>query len=158
MVLATPFPPRKPSVTGNTCPATTASNASASAGPAACTPLQRAIRTAAVPLAASRMRVAAPAHRPAVRMTFVAPVLPDPRSRTHVINARGGRLLRPQVIFAEREETTLYDGREWRIHYWLFRKERIFELISGTGCGIGDSSGADSCYEDVPDEVWQRNT
>ena len=37
------------------------------------------------------------------------------------------------ILTTEREETTLYDGREWRIHYWLFRKERIFELISGNG-------------------------
>jgi len=28
----------------------------------------------------------------------------------------------------EREETTLYDGREWRIHYWLMNRERINEL------------------------------
>ena len=26
------------------------------------------------------------------------------------------------ILTTEREETTLYDGREWRIHYWLFRK------------------------------------
>ena len=61
------------------------------------------------------------------------------------------------ILTTEREETTLYDGREWRIHYWLFKKERIFELISGgTGCN-GEMNGIDSCYEDVPDEVWQRN-
>src|SRR5690554_5997169 len=29
------------------------------------------------------------------------------------------------ILTTEREETTLYDGREWRIHYWLFRKSRI---------------------------------
>ncbi len=28
----------------------------------------------------------------------------------------------------EREETTLYDGREWRIHYWLLNRKRINEL------------------------------
>jgi len=62
------------------------------------------------------------------------------------------------ILTTEREETTLYDGREWRIHYWLFKKERIFELISGrNGCN-GDLNGVDSCYEDVPEEVWQRNT
>ena len=35
------------------------------------------------------------------------------------------------ILTTEREETTLYDGREWRIHYWLFRKERILELVCG---------------------------
>src|SRR3972149_4955150 len=33
------------------------------------------------------------------------------------------------ILTTEREETTLYDGREWRIHYWMFRKDRIHELV-----------------------------
>src|SRR3989441_2271130 len=33
------------------------------------------------------------------------------------------------ILTTEREETTLYDGREWRIHYWMVRKERIAELV-----------------------------
>jgi len=33
------------------------------------------------------------------------------------------------LMTTEREETTLYDGREWRIHYWLFRLDRIGILI-----------------------------
>ncbi|MBS3790525.1 MAG: hypothetical protein KGY66_06385, partial [Candidatus Thermoplasmatota archaeon] len=33
------------------------------------------------------------------------------------------------LLTTEREETTLYDGREWRIHYWLFEKEKIIEKI-----------------------------
>ena len=37
------------------------------------------------------------------------------------------------ILTTEREETTLYDGREWRIHYWLFRKNRIEELIEEIG-------------------------
>ena len=60
------------------------------------------------------------------------------------------------ILTTEREETTLYDGREWRIHYWLFRKERIFEIINGGGNGVGELAGADSVYDEVPDEVWQR--
>ena len=60
------------------------------------------------------------------------------------------------ILTTEREETTLYDGREWRIHYWLFRKERIFELISGNGRGNGLASGDDSVYDEVPEDVWQR--
>jgi len=60
------------------------------------------------------------------------------------------------ILTTEREETTLYDGREWRIHYWLFRKERIFELINGNGQAAAGLSGADSVYDEVPDEAWQR--
>src|SRR5437588_11805787 len=33
------------------------------------------------------------------------------------------------ILTTEREETTLYDGREWRIQYWMVRKERIMELV-----------------------------
>src|SRR3990172_6244578 len=32
------------------------------------------------------------------------------------------------ILTTEREEPTLYDGREWRIHYWMFKKDRIAEL------------------------------
>jgi hypothetical protein len=60
------------------------------------------------------------------------------------------------ILTTEREETTLYDGREWRIHYWLFRKERIFELISGNGSGTG-LLPSESVYDGVPEEAWQRN-
>jgi len=60
------------------------------------------------------------------------------------------------ILTTEREETTLYDGREWRIHYWIFRKERIAELlrgVSGSGAIAGD--GAD-VYNDIPQEIWSR--
>ncbi|HVO77787.1 MAG TPA: DUF6015 family protein [Methanomassiliicoccales archaeon] len=60
------------------------------------------------------------------------------------------------ILTTEREETTLYDGREWRIHYWLFRKERIFELINGNGHSAAGLGAADSVYDEVPDEIWQR--
>src|SRR2546425_962430 len=33
------------------------------------------------------------------------------------------------ILTTEREETTLYDGREWRIHFLMFLKERIAELV-----------------------------
>ncbi|HQQ25202.1 MAG TPA: hypothetical protein PLR51_02875, partial [Methanomassiliicoccales archaeon] len=55
----------------------------------------------------------------------------------------------------EREETTLYDGREWRIHYWLFRKERIFQLINTNGGDDSCEVGAYDCYADP--STWQRS-
>jgi hypothetical protein len=60
------------------------------------------------------------------------------------------------ILTTEREETTLYDGREWRIHYWLFRKERIFELIKMNGFNRHAHGGIDSVYDEVPEDVWQR--
>jgi len=35
------------------------------------------------------------------------------------------------LLKSDREETTLYDGREWRIHYWYFNKDRIFAIADG---------------------------
>lgn len=60
------------------------------------------------------------------------------------------------ILMTEREETTLYDGREWRIHYWMFRKERIDELISGKKGAAADLTGAGSVYDEVPEDIWNR--
>lgn len=60
------------------------------------------------------------------------------------------------ILMTEREETTLYDGREWRIHYWMFRKERIHELIHGRGRAAEDGGDSQSVYDEVPDDIWNR--
>jgi hypothetical protein len=58
------------------------------------------------------------------------------------------------ILTTEREETTLYDGREWRIHYWLFRKERIFQLINANNIMASIEDDALACYNDP--ENWHR--
>ena len=60
------------------------------------------------------------------------------------------------ILMTEREETTLYDGREWRIHYWMFRKERINELITGKHRLDAISVDAVNVYDEVPDDIWSR--
>jgi hypothetical protein len=35
------------------------------------------------------------------------------------------------LLRTDSEEISLYDGREWRTHYWLYNKERIFALADG---------------------------
>jgi len=60
------------------------------------------------------------------------------------------------ILTTEREETTLYDGREWRIHYWIFRKERIAELLGGSVGILGDSGDSSDVYKDIPPETWTR--
>ncbi|MBM4247962.1 MAG: hypothetical protein FJ149_00700 [Euryarchaeota archaeon] len=61
------------------------------------------------------------------------------------------------LLTTEREETTLYDGREWRIHYWLFRMDRIAALIDA-----GKEKDESACpveasvYQDIPEDVWTR--
>lgn len=62
------------------------------------------------------------------------------------------------ILTTEREETTLYDGREWRIHYWLFRREKIRELMSGLDEGKEDIGDMESCYADLPADVWSRRS
>lgn len=59
------------------------------------------------------------------------------------------------ILMTEREETTLYDGREWRIHYWMFRKERITELISGRK-GASTDGVNQNVYDEIPEDIWNR--
>ena len=60
------------------------------------------------------------------------------------------------ILTTEREETTLYDGREWRIHYWLFRRERISELMESTDKEEKAAEVVDSVYDELPDDIWSR--
>jgi polyhydroxyalkanoate synthesis regulator phasin len=60
------------------------------------------------------------------------------------------------ILMTEREETTLYDGREWRIHYWMFRKERIHELITGRKAGESEPGANGNVYDEIPDDIWSR--
>ena len=65
-----------------------------------------------------------------------------------------------EILTTEREETTLYDGREWRIHYWIFRRDRIEQIMSGKDprkevkefIVVEDSS----IYDEIPDDIWSR--
>lgn len=59
------------------------------------------------------------------------------------------------ILTTEREETTLYDGREWRIHYWMFRKERIHELVAAQRAREA-AEGEPSIYDEVSDDLWQQ--
>lgn len=61
------------------------------------------------------------------------------------------------LLTTEREETTLYDGREWRINYWLFRKNKIQELINLSKVDSDDEEEDDSVYDDIPEDVWMRD-
>lgn len=62
------------------------------------------------------------------------------------------------ILTTEREETTLYDGREWRIHYWLFRRERISELMELRPQAAEVSVTEDFSYDELPDDIWQRGS
>ena len=59
------------------------------------------------------------------------------------------------ILTTEREEITLYDGREWRIHYWLIRRDKIGGIIeeSVSSNDSGDDSLGD-LYKQIPDDAW----
>ncbi len=60
------------------------------------------------------------------------------------------------ILTTEREETTLYDGREWRIHYWLFRRDRIASMMVRSRVESVDTVQEESVYADLPDDIWRR--
>jgi len=63
------------------------------------------------------------------------------------------------LLVTEREETTLYDGREWRIHYWLLKKNAIHHMAcrDTPECISGDEDQYD-IYEEMPDDIWNRES
>jgi hypothetical protein len=99
---------------------------------------------------------------------------PDDRDTFYMLEDTG-------ILETERDETTLYDGREWRIHYWMFRKERIFELAREESAAmaaageqevvfssnahrsgafrlphgeVGTGLAAHAVYHELGDEIW----
>lgn len=60
------------------------------------------------------------------------------------------------LLTTEREETTLYDGREWRIHYWIFKKDKILDLVHHAQKRVDPvTEEAISIYEEIPDDIWR---
>ena len=66
-----------------------------------------------------------------------------------------------EILTTEREETTLYDGREWRIHYWIFRREKIADILNGKKHyrieeDFSVPEEESSIYDEIPDDIWAR--
>jgi hypothetical protein len=64
---------------------------------------------------------------------------PDDRDTFYMLEDSG-------ILETERDETTLYDGREWRIHYWMFRKDRIFDLARQEAQAMAEAGEPDLTY------------
>lgn len=61
------------------------------------------------------------------------------------------------ILKTEREETTLYDGREWRINYWTMKTGYIESLLKGAGYGSKTVEvQEEDPYKDLPDDLWKR--
>lgn len=62
------------------------------------------------------------------------------------------------VLQTEREETTLFDGREWRIHYWILNVAKIIHLSQLKDISRKvERDDSFLIYEEIPDEYWKPN-
>jgi hypothetical protein len=80
---------------------------------------------------------------------------PEDRQLFYILEEEG-------MLTTEREETTLYDGREWRTHYWRLKKDTIAryakEPTSEHGALIDKRQpkniSEDDIYNTIDDELW----
>ena len=64
------------------------------------------------------------------------------------------------LLTTESEETTLWDGREWRIHYWKFKanaEELALLAIKEDKSGEEEDPYA-GIYEDGPVSLWRERS
>ena len=63
-----------------------------------------------------------------------------------------------ELLTTESEETTLWDGREWRIHYWKFKADaRDFARRAMTESeNKEDEDPYAGIYDDVPTSLWKE--
>ena len=72
---------------------------------------------------------------------------PEDRQLFYILEEEG-------LLTTEREETTLYDGREWRTHYWLFRKDKVLGAADEHRKKLTSASGEFQIYSELPEDVW----
>ncbi|MFL2977490.1 MAG: hypothetical protein DBX05_03125 [Candidatus Poseidoniales archaeon] len=60
-----------------------------------------------------------------------------------------------ELLTTESEETTLWDGREWRIHYWKFKPKRVSEIAHPTAIEEEVDPYA-GLYDEVPTDIWRE--
>ena len=80
---------------------------------------------------------------------------PEDRQLFYILEEEG-------MLSTEREESTLYDGREWRTHYWRLRKDTILRYSkesNGTRRYLIDKKqpvnvSDDDIYNTVDDDMW----
>ena len=75
---------------------------------------------------------------------------PEDRQLFYILEEEG-------MLITEREETTIYDGRTWRTHYWFINKETILSYKEEKERTDKKKKGEEDIaeiYEDIPDEMW----
>jgi len=62
------------------------------------------------------------------------------------------------MLITEREETTIYDGRSWRTHYWFLNKETILKYKEEGKRKREEKKkreeDAADIYNEIPEELW----
>jgi hypothetical protein len=76
---------------------------------------------------------------------------PEDRQLFYILEEEG-------MLLTEREETTIYDGRSWRTHYWFLNKAAILKYKDEgkrkREARNRDGDDTADIYEDIPDELW----
>jgi len=75
---------------------------------------------------------------------------PEDRQLFYILEEEG-------MLTTEREETTLYDGREWRTHYWVIRKDIILKYAQDENKRIGTVLSDKQTIGDISDEAIYDN-
>jgi hypothetical protein len=71
---------------------------------------------------------------------------PEDRQLFYILEEEG-------MLTTEREETTLYDGREWRTHYWVIRKDIILKYAQDASKRTRSVLSDKQTIEDISDEA-----
>ena len=75
---------------------------------------------------------------------------PEDRQLFYILEEEG-------MLITEREETTIYDGRSWRTHYWYLNKDLILRYREAKKKRKKEEKKEEdiaSIYEELPDELW----
>jgi len=80
---------------------------------------------------------------------------PEDRQLFYILEEEG-------MLTTEREETTLYDGREWRTHYWRLKKDTIVRYSqeqNGNRNYLIDKKqpknySDDDIYDNMEEDLW----
>jgi len=71
---------------------------------------------------------------------------PEDRQLFYILEEEG-------MLTTEREETTLYDGREWRTHYWIIKKDIILKYAQDQNKRTRSVLSDKQTIEDISDEA-----
>jgi hypothetical protein len=75
---------------------------------------------------------------------------PEDRQLFYILEEEG-------MLVTEREETTLYDGREWRTHYWQLKKNTILAYSKDEAKNYRTTAkdiSEESIYDNLSEDTW----